>query len=182
MRYVFVSSTGVRVASGAEAARIARDSLQVDCATAHARPCSWFERKAHAASRRWADDPQHSEASLATHWVGVAPYAAFLMQPAFAALLALAWRRRRMVFGEHLVFSMHVHAFWFLAALVTIFVPQIVKPWLFLVAMAYLDLALREVYRSGWAGTLLRGGLVAVVYGGLLSVVSIFLVEALFLQ
>jgi hypothetical protein len=181
-RAVFVTSDGIRVASGAAAAALLRGSLSEDCAHDAGHPCGWFERKAHAASRRWAASPGAAQASLATHWMGVAPYAVFLMQPVFAALLALAYRRRHMFFGEHLVFSMHVHAFWFLAALVAVFVPLVVKPWLFLVALGYLLLALHEAYSGGWPGTVARGGVIAAIYGASISVVSLCIVTALFLM
>ena len=41
--------------------------------------------------------------------------AVFLLLPTFALGLKLVYRSRRMRYTEHLVFALHVHAFWFLA-------------------------------------------------------------------
>ena len=47
----------------------------------------------------------------------MAPYAVFALLPVFAGIVMLAYRRQAMTYGGHFVFSMHMHAFWFIALL-----------------------------------------------------------------
>ncbi len=44
-------------------------------------------------------------------------YAMLVLVPLFAALLYAVYRNRRLVYGEHLVFALHLHTFWLLAVL-----------------------------------------------------------------
>ena len=91
--------------------------------------------------------------------------AMFLLLPAFALWLQLAYRNRRLRYAEHLVFALHVHAFWFvmLALIVTDL------PWLSslagLAVPVYTLLALRGVYGGRWGPRLLRAAVVSVLYG-----------------
>jgi hypothetical protein len=57
-------------------------------------------------------------------------FAMFCLLPIFAGLLALAYRRRRMYYGEHLVFALHVHSFWFFLAFATALLPDVIGQWL----------------------------------------------------
>ena len=122
---------------------------------------------------RWRTDPDAARAEFSAHWFGSAPYAVFLMQPVFAGIVGLAYRRRRMLFGEHLVFAMHLHAFWFLAALAVLLLPSGSGFMLTLAVFAYTLLALRHVYGGRWAPTVGRAAFIACVYGVLLGIASL---------
>jgi Protein of unknown function (DUF3667) len=80
----------------------------------------------------------------------------FVLMPAFAAGLALLYGNRHMRYTEHLVFTLHLHAFW--AVVLTLMAPG----WLpLLVAGAitlpvYALLALHRVYGGRWGWLLLR--------------------------
>ncbi len=91
--------------------------------------------------------------------------AMFLLLPAFALWLQLAYRNRRLRYTEHLVFALHVHAFWFvMLALVVTDVPWLSS----LAALAvpvYTLLAMRGVYGGRWGPRLLRAAVVSVLYG-----------------
>ena len=91
--------------------------------------------------------------------------AMFLLLPAFALWLQLAYRNRRLRYTEHLVFALHVHAFWF----VMLALVMTDLPWLgSLAALAvpvYTLLAMRGVYGGRWGPRLLRAALVSVLYG-----------------
>lgn len=70
----------------------------------------------------------------------------FLLLPAFAGGLALLFRDRGMRYTEHLVFALHLHAFWFLtAALMMLELPPLILAGAVLVPL-YGWLALRRVY------------------------------------
>ena len=81
----------------------------------------------------------------------------FVLLPAFAGGLALLFRYRGFSYTEHLVFALHLHAFWFLA-ITTIMLGVELAPWLGLLLIAlpvYAALAFRRVYGGPrWALTL----------------------------
>jgi hypothetical protein len=100
------------------------------------------------------------------------PTAILAMLPLFAALLALVYWPRKMPYGAHFVFTLHLHAFYYLCLLL-----MLVSPWAALgVAIwawsnLYTLLALKRVYGGGWIGTLLRAGVIAVSHWVLLILV-----------
>jgi len=91
--------------------------------------------------------------------------AMFVLLPTFALWLQLAYRNRRLRYTEHLVFALHVHAFWF--AMLALVVTDL--PWLgSLAAFAvpvYTLLAMRRVYGGRWGPRLLRAAVVSALYG-----------------
>ena len=94
----------------------------------------------------------------------------FIQLPIFALLLNLAYWNRRMRYTEHLVFALHVHAFWFLV--VAVLTSGVAAIGIFAVATVpiYSALAARRVYGGRWGPTLLRGATVMSVYGLTLAV------------
>ena len=74
------------------------------------------------------------------------PNAIFLLLPVFALLLYLLYRKTGRFFAEHLIFALHIHAFAFVALIISLFLPgflDIVAPtWI----LVYLYIALRVVY------------------------------------
>ena len=88
----------------------------------------------------------------------------FVLLPAFALWMKLAYFNRRRRYTEHLVFALHVHAFWFLALALTL--PD--RPWLTIPASIAVPwhtfLAMRRVYGGRRWPRLLRGALVAFLY------------------
>jgi predicted RNA-binding Zn-ribbon protein involved in translation (DUF1610 family) len=90
--------------------------------------------------------------------------AMFLLLPSFALWLMLAYRNRRMRYTEHLVFALHIHAFWFMALALTL--PG--QPWLsvpaFIAVPWYTMLALKRVYGGRRWPRFLRAGLVSALY------------------
>ena len=119
------------------------------------------------------------------------PYAMFVLLPAFAALLKIAYlgRRRRYpgrprLYGEHLVFAAHNHAFLFVAAAVIATVPlslvrDLVSIWIFV----YLAWAMHAVYGGSWFGIAVRGFALLLVYSVLFALVTVgLLVVAILLR
>ncbi len=97
-------------------------------------------------------------------FVGNVGVALFVLMPGFAALLRCVYWRRRLFFTEHLVFALHVHALWLLAAVLLL----TESPWLIVPALVavpiYTLLAMGRVYGGRWWPRLLRAGVVFVVY------------------
>jgi len=99
--------------------------------------------------------------------------AMFVMLPAFALWMKLAWWDRRLRYTEHLVFALHLHAFWFLALLLAL--PS--QSWLTLLGLlsvpVYGWLAVARVYGGGRLSRLLRSAGVSVLYLVTLAVVVV---------
>lgn len=119
------------------------------------------------------------------------PYAMFVLLPAFAALLKLVYlgRRRRYpgrprLYGEHLVFAAHNHAFLFVVGTLLFTVPidlvrQLIALWVFV----YMAWSMHAVYGGSWFGIAVRGFVLLVVYFVLFVFVTVgLLVVAILLR
>jgi len=116
-----------------------------------------------------------------------APYAMFVLLPAFALLLKIVYLGRRRkhprrpwLYGEHLVFAAYDHAFVFVAATVMLLVlgrtlAITIGSW---IVALYLLLSMRSVYGGSWAGLLLRGFVLFVSYAVLVGLATAGLVVA----
>jgi hypothetical protein len=114
------------------------------------------------------------------------PYAMFALLPAIAALLKILYlgRSRRYparprLYGEHLVFAAHNHAFLFvmgsiLAVLPRSFVTGVLGLWM----IVYLAWSTRAVYRGRWLGIVCRAIVLGLAYLILFGFVTIALVVA----
>ncbi len=89
-------------------------------------------------------------------------YAMFALLPIFAALLKLVYRNRDLVYGEHLVFALHLHTFWLLAVCV------LMGTVLLIAIPVYALLALRRVYGGRWWPLLLRCAFLSLTYAMIL--------------
>ncbi|HEY0800285.1 MAG TPA: DUF3667 domain-containing protein [Steroidobacteraceae bacterium] len=109
--------------------------------------------------------------NVATAVVGHLSTAVFLLLPLFALYLQLAYRKR--TYGEHFLFALHVHSFWFLVLLVLLlpmpgWIELLLKAYLFVYSVA----ALHAVYTSAWWKTVLKGLVVGLAYAASLSVAT----------
>lgn len=110
------------------------------------------------------DDAEKSKV-LSNGFYHYAPYAIFCMMPVFAFLLKLLYLGSGRRFGEHLLFALHTNAFAF-ALLTLTFLPLggFVKFVLWVWLLGYLPWAMRRVYHSSRAGTLLRWSVLMFCY------------------
>lgn len=99
----------------------------------------------------------------------------FVLLPAFAAALRLVYRNRRLRYTEHLVFALHVHAFWFVVLGVMLLPLGGAEGLAWLAVPVYTLLAMGRVYQDRWGPRLLRAALVSTVYG----IVMVFAMSAL---
>jgi hypothetical protein len=88
----------------------------------------------------------------------------FFMLPFFALLHRLAYWNRGLRYTEHLVFALHLHAFWFLCLLLTLLPVTGMAMVAAVLVPAYALAALRRVYGGRWHWLALRASLVAVLY------------------
>jgi hypothetical protein len=112
------------------------------------------------------------------------PYAMFVLLPAFAALLKMLYlgRRRRhpgrpRLYGEHLVFAAHNHAFLFVVGTLLLAVPVALARQAFAFwAVCYLAWSMRAVYGGSWLGIAARGLALFIVYAVLFTLVTFGLI------
>ncbi len=113
-----------------------------------------------------------------------ATHALFLLVPLSAVWLRWLFRGSGRVFIEHLVFSLHVHAFGFIAAaaaFLMVFAPgrsvAFLQAFFALAVLAHLVFALRRVYQAklGWA--LAKGVVVFALHGAAVVALTQLLTE-----
>jgi len=103
--------------------------------------------------------------AMGERFVGNVGAAMFVLLPSFALWLRLVYRNRGLRYTEHLVFALHVHAFWFLMLALVL---TELGPVVFAAVVAvpvYTLLAMRRVYGGRWWPRLLRAALVSLLYG-----------------
>lgn len=144
-----------------------RESVQAcraaDCATvaAHARLCQRVQKRIDIDAKTLVAEAERFRERFLANLGG----AMFLLLPMFALWLKLAYLNRRMRYTEHLVFALHVHAFWFLVIGLLTTGLNLVVLGAFLGVPIYSALAARRVYGGRWWTTLLRGAAVMSAYG-----------------
>ena len=90
--------------------------------------------------------------------------AMFLLVPAFALLLKLAYWDKRFWYTEHLVFALHLHAFWFAMVLLMLSAQAALVTIAVIACLIYPLVALHRVYKTRWWSTALRSTTVALLY------------------
>jgi uncharacterized protein DUF3667 len=89
--------------------------------------------------------------------------AVFVLLPVFAFYLQLVYPRR--TYGEHFLFALHLHAFAFLALLLTLLpLPGWLEGVVQASILVYALVALRAVYQAPWWQTVLKGAAVGIAY------------------
>ena len=142
--------------------------------------CPLWKRWTAPAFLKLQRDPRLFIERFSERWRHSLSYAMFCLLPIFAALLALAYRKRRMYYGEHLVFALHVHSFWFLlGVIVTVLVPDSLGGLFPAVAFGYGMWALQRVYAGRLWVTALRGLVITTVYSLIMGIGAAMLSIAL---
>ncbi len=133
---------------------------------------SWLRVRAERAWRQYQQDATAFNERLARGMLSMAPYAVLASIPFYAGLLALLHWGRRRTYGEHFVFAMHLHAFWYGCLLLVLLpwplLPTAVWAW----SNLYPVLALRRVYGGGWVSVLMRAAVLALLHLVLLSLAA----------
>lgn len=140
--------------------------------------CKRLERRLDVDTRSLVLQMQKVSERVASH----AGATAFVLLPAFALGLALLFRTRGLHYTEHLVFALHLHAFWFLLiALMMLGVEVLI--WAGLVMMpVYALLAMRRIYGGRWWALALRFLLLGTVHLGFVALtVAVVTLAALLL-
>lgn len=118
-------------------------------------PIRWLDERFQRNSAA-LDDPNNGSArgALAGRVAGSIPKMVFILLPLSAVLFKLFWWRR--YFVEHLIFTLHLHSYAFLAGMVRFLhwapVTAVVGIW----SCVYMGLAFKRVYRDGWGKTVAK--------------------------
>jgi hypothetical protein len=89
----------------------------------------------------------------------------FVLVPVAALLLRLLYLRAGFFLSEHLVFALHEHSVAFALLLPGAALGSgAARGWGLALAGAHLLLAMRRVYRRGWAGTVARAAAFTALY------------------
>ena len=112
-------------------------------------------------------------AEIGQRFVGNIGIGMFVMLPVFALLMKLVYWNRGLHYTEHLVFALHVHAFWFFAQLVVLPGQNWLTGLAFFAVPVYTHRAMWRVYGGGWWWRFLRACLVALIYLVVLSFVLV---------
>jgi len=139
----------------------------------------WNQRIRHACSEVVRDNGDN----LLHLAVAAMPKAMFIFLPLIAFLHMLMYWRPRHRYAEHLLFFVHLHAFYFSVAIVTILAIDAahVRPaltgssdllrtllgWLLLL---YTVVAMRRVFHRSWPGTLFKAAVLFIVYMAILGI------------
>lgn len=109
--------------------------------------------------RRLDQDPKglaREAADYGTRFVSNLGAAMFVLVPAFAGWLRLFWRDRGLRYTEHLVFALHLHAFWFLMLGLALLQLDLLALAAMLAVPVHTWLAERRVYGARWGSQLWR--------------------------
>ncbi|MDX1547662.1 MAG: DUF3667 domain-containing protein, partial [Rhodothermales bacterium] len=126
----------------------------------------WYQRLKGPGLQRLQNDP----AAFSRLFMDRIPAMMFVLLPVFALLLKLFFVRRRVLYAQHFIFALHVHAFGFFGLFVLLALdalglplapqgndePNLLGLAFFFAAATYLFLALRRVYGQSRRMTVLK--------------------------
>ncbi|WP_417319650.1 DUF3667 domain-containing protein [Emcibacter sp.] len=128
---------------------------------------------------RVSDNPALMNRVIA-EWI---PRLMFLLLPVYAFIFKIFYIFSKRYYFEHLIFSLHAHAFVFLYFTVMVVLYQFVEPvrpllsWLMLYIPVYLLIAMKKVYRQGWFMTVSKALVISFVYSLLLFAGSLTVIS-----
>lgn len=130
----------------------------------------WLEQRGWDTLRhKWAAlnnmSTEQQKAALQAGFYHYAPYAIFCLMPVFALYLKILYLGSGRRFGEHVLFALHTNAFAFLIfSLMLVIRVGLIDFVLWCWLLGYLPWAMRRVYHSSRAGTLLRWSVLMFFY------------------
>lgn len=110
--------------------------------------------------------------TLQNEFANRAPTALFFMLPVFAFVLKVLYIRRQRYYVEHLVFALHIHAYYFLLATAATVLNVVFRKVdfgifdsaVFLAVPIYSVLAVKRTYGQDWPKTLFKSFMLGFVY------------------
>ncbi|MDE2049191.1 MAG: DUF3667 domain-containing protein, partial [Betaproteobacteria bacterium] len=164
MREQIAHSKGVLMGAVSDDGRVTGAELFNDGTFTCTLHWGWLCDRLKVRMQQMKAEPKTAISQGMGHFRDNLPYAMFVLMPLFALLTKAVYLRRGLVYGEHLVFALHVHTAWFVLALAALLLPASVSDVPVVIAPVYALLAMQRVYGGRWWATLLRGVAVALPY------------------
>jgi len=96
------------------------------------------------------------------------PWLIFCIVPLFALLLKVLYYRRDFLYIDHLIFSFHLHTFFFLVGIIYLVLLGLsgisISIWLLAITILYSLLAFKNFYKQDWWKIILKSILLVVTY------------------
>jgi hypothetical protein len=123
----------------------------------HAGPVRYFRRTMRGFADKLRKDP-FVVVNLFNNMKANIPNSMILLLPFFALMLKMLYMRRHFFYIDHLVFSIHIFCFYFIAGMVSILFGMfdLILPIFFLVSTFYTLIAMKRIYRQSWVKTILK--------------------------
>lgn len=177
------STAGSPPGSGVDAESVTGDSVTDDSATDEPSDLRFrLAERLETGMLRGTDDI----AAFSETFLSRLAQSMFLLLPAFAGILKMAYRSR--LYVHHVVFSLYFHSFVFLLSAVVALPDALgltaVSAWtdaILLVVPAHLLIAMKRFYDQSWVVTSLKWGLASLLYGllGALTLTGILMLGIL---
>jgi hypothetical protein len=144
-------------------------TIALDCQS-HNRVCNWLEVRLR---QKWEGKTNADViATLKQSVVSNLPYAMFFMLPVFACLTYWLYWRRGLVFGEHMVYAMHVHALAYFSLLAKALLPRAVGDVVLVASLVWYFIAMQRFFGGRLWANILRYALVGSLYPLLLVMLT----------
>ena len=138
--------------------------------------CAWMQGR--ITDRLGGMTRQEMARYLKSRVMAYAPYAIFLLLPVLAALIQCAYWSRKMFYGEHLVFALHIQAFYFFTLAAVLLLPESLWPYLGGMTLLYTATALQRVFGGRWWTLVVRSIFLAIAYTMLVLLVALLVMLA----
>lgn len=125
------------------------------------------------------------EEELLDYFVGHLSWAFFLLVPLFALILKLVYIRRKQFYVEHLVFTLHFHAFAFTIFSLILLLKELTPSWfriaLIIYVPIYLLISMKTVYQQGFFKTMFKYILLLISYLFLFTIALLITMSVAFI-
>ncbi|MCP4726530.1 MAG: DUF3667 domain-containing protein [bacterium] len=126
---------------------------------------NWFLKYMREKTDYITDRGQEGVNMFLKELVNQIPKVLFVLLPVFALVLKLIYIRRKILYIEHLVLSLHFHTFVFLHLIITvIFTHWVVITLIILGILLYLFLSMKNIYGQSFIKTFLKFGVLMFSY------------------
>ncbi|MBX2875732.1 MAG: DUF3667 domain-containing protein [Saprospiraceae bacterium] len=144
-------------------------------------PEGWFNQQTFQQTAKYIQD----ESVLSSYLVGSMSWIALLIMPVIALMIQLFYRKQKRFYVEHLIFSFHLHSFFFLVLSLGLLVAyasgiSLLMPIVGISAIYFL-FALKRVYQEGWGKTIIKWLFMGLSYMILLLAIFISVTVSSFL-
>lgn len=150
------------------------DSLNAFVANQFQKPEQETEEAKEANLQLFNQDVHIDQDEIKNAFTNNSPRIMFFLLPLVAIILKLLYSRRKFLYYKHLIFLLHLHAFFFLLMTISRILPYTLVEFLVLLAiMAYLYIAFKKFYQQGVFKTIFKILIFSTSYTLILAMLSL---------